>query len=159
MRVRVYRPSRIRRGSIAKSARCTRTTPTYALLRRRVKNSVFWQTPKKKAAPKMQATRERTRGECTRVFSRARSKSHNKIVLSKAMNIDRDAAHPHIRVHPHIRYTLHVHVRSTQGTYTYMNIYTDTRSFRPESKRHIKEKSTSLSRCALTLKLKVDQKR
>lgn len=38
----------------------------------------FFGRHQKKAAPKMQAARERTRGECTRVLSRARSKSHNK---------------------------------------------------------------------------------
>lgn len=110
----------------------------------------------------MQATRERTRGELTRVFSRALEITQQ-IVLSKAMNIDRDAAHPHIRVHPHTyTYTkTHVHERDThpQGTHTlHVHAHGHTQ-FRPESKRHIKEKSTSLSRCALTLKLKVDQKR
>lgn len=35
---------------VFRNPRCTRATPTYALLRRRMKNSVFWQTPKKSSS-------------------------------------------------------------------------------------------------------------
>lgn len=65
----------------------------------------------------------------------------------------------------HTRTSIHIHVHERTYTNAAHMGHTRTRhahghtQFRPESKRHIKEKSTSLSRCALTLKLKVDQKR
>lgn len=103
---------------VFRNPRCTRTTPTYALLRRRVKNSVFWQTPKKKQLLKCRR-RARGRTACdARILARVPIITQQ-IVLSKAMNIDRDAAHPHIRVHPHTRTRTHVHeTRHAQGTYT-----------------------------------------
>lgn len=77
--------------------------------------------------------------------------------------LDRLAAHPHTRVQRHTHANskgdmhthTHTHIHTTLNTFTPRHNYTQ---FRPESKRHIKEKSTSLSRCALMLKLKVDQK-
>lgn len=91
--------------------------------------------------------------------------------------LDRLAAHPHTRVQrhtvdthanskggTHARTLTHAHtVQHDADTHTTLNTHTHTprhnyTQFRPESKRHIKEKSTSLSRCALMLKLKVDQK-
>lgn len=138
-----------------------RTACICASLRRRVKKFRFL-ADTKKAAPKMRATREKMRGKLARVFSRALQVTQQ-IVLSEAINIDRDAAHPHTRVHLHTHTLTHIHTITrihvnaihkghTKHAHKYMQ-------FRPESKRHIKEKSTSLSRCALTLKLKVDQKR
>lgn len=95
---------------------CTRTC---VLLRRRVKNSVFWQTPKKKQLLKCER-RARRRAAVRRrvcVFSRALEITQQ-IVLSKAMNIDRDAAAP---THTRTSYT---HTRDTQGEHTRTWTYT-----------------------------------
>lgn len=75
----------------------------------------FLADTKKKAAPKMQARRERTRGCVTRVFSRARS---NHTTNSAQQGDDHRSrcstpTHPHTHTRTHTLYTLH------ERTYTY----------------------------------------
>lgn len=106
-----------------------RETRARALLRRRVKNSVFWQTPKKQ----LLKCERRARRERAAASRRARALViTQQIVLGKAMNIGRDAAHPHTRVHaPCVHkhaHTVYTHTRSTHRARIHTRTHARTRT-------------------------------
>lgn len=88
--------------------RCARTTPTYALLRRRVKNSVFWQTPKKMQLLKCKR-HARGRAAFWRAYSRARAQNHTTDSAQQGdEHRSRYSTSTHTRTFTHI----HVHERT-----------------------------------------------